>query len=90
MSARHYYLGKEHQARRDGDMAMAGHWRQRKLAQPGTPFPPALACAAKLREAGYEAIEDVAGADARELESRTDLTEREVRAVLALVAKPCA
>lgn len=67
-----------------GERGLASAYLGKQLAEPGTPLPEAFPAREKLTAAGYVAIEDVQGANERELE-RAGLTPREALAVLSVL-----
>jgi len=80
--ARRYYLLSALSAERTEDLGLAGAWRSKQLDQPGTALPPGFPFAAQLAEVGYTTVEDLDGADERELEQTTDLPSEHIEAIL--------
>lgn len=66
--ARRYYFFKGASAVAAGDDGLSYVWREKRLAQPGTPLPAAFPWRAECVAAGVLAIEDLDGASARAIE----------------------
>lgn len=81
VSARRRYLSRERESRwlDDGDEKL---WRGIRRALPGTPLPGDFPARTLLLAAGYEATEDIIGADSAEL-TDNGLSAAQANAVLA-------
>lgn len=66
-SVRRFYLSKRRSALAAGDSDLAGVWRAKQEAQPGTSLPSSVPGAAALEAAGYTTYEDLQGASVNEL-----------------------
>lgn len=80
--ARRYFLLNALSAELVDDRGLASAWRSKQQDQPGTPLPAGFPFRSELAEVGYTAVEDLDGADARELEQTTDLPTEHIEAIL--------
>lgn len=91
-NVRRYYHRERMNARAEGKPSLEGTWRAKQEAQPGTPLPIGFPYLAQLKDAGYEMIEDLNGADLHELERIARMTRQEAHYVLdayaILIAPP--
>jgi hypothetical protein len=84
-SPRRYYARKAQAARREGSPLYEA-WLAKQLAMPGTALPSDFPYLAVLNDNGYFAVEDLFGADARELLRVAYLTNQESARVLEALA----
>ncbi len=84
-SVRRYCLLKRRAHFDGGDLALAGVWRAKQEAEPGTTLPSDFPLRSLLASAGYVASEDLDGADAEELNS-AGLSSAQADTVLAAFA----
>lgn len=68
----------------NGELEMV--WRAKQEVQPGTPLPAAFPFRAELFAAGYQAREDLLGADQDELIKITSLSPRQADEVIESLA----
>jgi len=86
-SLRRYYVLKRMDTARDGNFAISAVWQARQEAAPaGVAFPANFPSKAALNAAGYEATEDLVGADVEELADYAGLSARDACNVLAAAA----
>jgi hypothetical protein len=81
--ARRYYLLSRLAAHAREDFGLEAAWRGKQEEEPGTLFPADFPSKAKLEESGYYAVEDVDGADCKELRENAGLSETQANAVIA-------
>jgi hypothetical protein len=90
MAAVHTYRRYLHRmrvnARFVGDRELAGVWRAKQEAQPGTLLPATFPFLLQLNAGGYEAREDLAGADIYELIQIARLHRGDAETVLTAFA----
>lgn len=86
LSPRRYYLAKRHAAADLGDTALEVVWQAKQEAEPGTALADDFPYLTRLQAAGYTTEEDLAGADADELQEQ-DFTSREAAAIVAAAAE---
>lgn len=86
-NARRYYLGKRLKAVEDGEPNDGNVWRGKQEAEPGTDLPSSFPSLAALTACGYTTEEDLAGADATELQQIVGLNAQQATAVLAALAE---
>jgi hypothetical protein len=86
LSVRRYYLAKRHAAAELGDTALETVWQGKQEAEAGTALADDFPYLSRLAAAGYTTREDLAGADADELEEQ-DFTSREAAAIVAAAAE---
>jgi hypothetical protein len=79
-------LAKWLMQREQGD-ATAQVWRGKQLDSPGTALPASFPARAALISAGYEALEDIDGADVSELRANVGLDIEQANSVLTTVAR---
>lgn len=84
---RRYYLAERLTARWFGDGQLEAAWRYKQEQEPGTALPGDFPYADKLSASGYTTVEDLDGANARELQLRALLNAREAEDVLAALLK---
>ena len=79
---RRYYLRKAQNASRNGDHHMAAVWRAKQLAIWSDALPDGFPYSQILRAYGYLGVQDLNGADARELTLVCGLMQHEAEQVL--------
>jgi len=82
---RRYYLRQRQQAVRDEEWDLAGVWRTKQQAQPGTALPTDFPHLTRLAAQGYTTREDLDGATESELQLQ-GFSSREAKAILAAIA----
>lgn len=85
-SPRRYYLLQRIEQMQLGESALAGVWRWKQEQQPATLLPTDFPYLERIGPVGYTTIEDLNGADTRELQRTAGLFLTEAQAVLAAVA----
>lgn len=81
-TVRRYYLAKRQEAAELCDEALELVWKAKQRAEPGSDLPDSFPYRTRLVELGYEALEDLSGADACEL-TEQGFSSREAAAILA-------
>lgn len=86
-SLRRYYVLERMARYQAGDLAVSAVWRSKQEAAPaGITLPPTFPSVDLLNAAGYEASEDLIGADAEELADYAGLSDAESNDVLVALA----
>lgn len=85
-SIRRYYLGERLNALFMGEEGLAAVWRYKQESIPGSPLPSDFPFSAELAKRGYTTVEDVWGADSRELQMRAYLPARDAELVVTRIA----
>jgi hypothetical protein len=78
---RRYFLAKRLWNQRYGESELAGVFRAKQEAEPGTTLPATFGLVARLSDAGYTTVEDLDGADDCELQD-AGFTAREAASIL--------
>jgi hypothetical protein len=86
LSPRRYYLAKRHAAADAEDTALEAVWQAKQEAESGTALADDFPYLTRLIAAGYSTEEDLAGADATELEAQ-GFASREAAAIVAAAAE---
>jgi hypothetical protein len=92
LTYRRYLHNERMNARARQDKELESVWRAKQEAQPGTAIPASVPYHPELAMGGYEALEDLDGADSCELVTMTSLacgpglTHREADQVMAALA----
>jgi hypothetical protein len=84
---RRHYLLQRIESIQFGEEALGAVWRYKQEAQPGNPLPLDFPFLGELAGAGYTCVEDLNGADARELLRAVNLSAKDALTVLAALAK---
>jgi hypothetical protein len=82
LSARRYYLAKRHAAAEAEDTALEAVWQGKQESESGAALASTFPYLDRLADAGYSTEEDLAGADATELEAQ-GFSARESAAIVA-------
>ena len=69
-----------------GDTALESTWHGKQVEEPGTLLPIGFPSKTALEAVGYIAVEDVHGADARELSRNVALNARQATSVITAAA----
>ena len=83
---RRLYLRERQQAAREEEWDLAGVWRSKQQAQPGSPLADDFPMLVRLAAQGYTAREDLDGADEAELAANGEFSDRQAREILAALA----
>ena len=86
LSPRRYYLAKRHAAADADDTALQAVWQAKQEAEAGTALAADFPYLTALAAAGYTTEEDLAGADATELEAQ-GFASREAAAIVAAASE---
>jgi len=85
-TARRYFLRKSQELDRQWLPSLAGAYRAKQVATPGTPLPAAFPLRQKLAAARYTTIEDLRGATLNELMVFVPVNRRDAQMVLDAIA----